>query len=208
MGSIKGFGSHRSVRRIQGLRERGAGHGRRDEHHRRSRWAAVRHRRADRRLRHRPAPGDRHCSAALQQANRTGKGQYVEVAMMDGVMNLCRVKFRDHQRLTRGDAAGVFRAHRQAHATRRAPAMIPAAASWATPSTASRTAPTTDSMSSCRKRSGMPWPSVSDGAAPDRPTTRALQPSAEPAARTSTDDVAPDQRIRSRTTPSAKSWRC
>ena len=40
--------------------------------------------------------------AALHQAQRTGKGQYVEVAMMDGVMNLCRVKFRDHQRLTRG----------------------------------------------------------------------------------------------------------
>jgi formyl-CoA transferase len=40
--------------------------------------------------------------AALHQANRTGEGQYVEVAMMDGVMNLCRVKFRDHQRLTRG----------------------------------------------------------------------------------------------------------
>jgi len=39
--------------------------------------------------------------AALHQANRTGKGQYVEVAMMDGVMNLCRVKWRDHQRLTR-----------------------------------------------------------------------------------------------------------
>src|ERR1700686_341128 len=39
--------------------------------------------------------------AALHQANRTGKGQYVEVAMMDGVMNLCRVKFRDHQRLAR-----------------------------------------------------------------------------------------------------------
>ncbi len=40
--------------------------------------------------------------AALRQVDRTGKGQYVEVAMMDGVMNLCRVKFRDHQRLTRG----------------------------------------------------------------------------------------------------------
>ncbi|MBX3651678.1 MAG: formyl-CoA transferase [Burkholderiales bacterium] len=40
--------------------------------------------------------------AALHHANRTGKGQYVEVAMMDGVMNLCRVKWRDHQRLTRG----------------------------------------------------------------------------------------------------------
>ena len=38
---------------------------------------------------------------ALHQATRTGKGQYVEVAMMDGVMNLCRVKFRDHQRLSR-----------------------------------------------------------------------------------------------------------
>jgi formyl-CoA transferase len=40
--------------------------------------------------------------AALHQRNRTGEGQYVEVAMMDGVMNLCRVKFRDHQRLERG----------------------------------------------------------------------------------------------------------
>jgi len=39
--------------------------------------------------------------AALRQRDRTGKGQFVEVAMMDGVMNLCRVKFRDHQRLTR-----------------------------------------------------------------------------------------------------------
>src|SRR6202795_59661 len=40
--------------------------------------------------------------AALQQRHRTGEGQYVEVAMMDGVMNLCRVKFRDHQRLDHG----------------------------------------------------------------------------------------------------------
>ena len=39
--------------------------------------------------------------AALHQRDRTGIGQYVEVAMMDGVMNLCRVKWRDHQRLTR-----------------------------------------------------------------------------------------------------------
>jgi formyl-CoA transferase len=40
--------------------------------------------------------------AALHQRDRTGEGQYVEVAMMDGIMNLCRVKFRDHQRLQRG----------------------------------------------------------------------------------------------------------
>ena len=40
--------------------------------------------------------------AALRQRDRTGKGQFVEVAMMDGIMNLCRVKWRDHQRLARG----------------------------------------------------------------------------------------------------------
>ncbi len=40
--------------------------------------------------------------AALRQRDQTGKGQYVEVAMMDGVMNLCRVKWRDHQRLWHG----------------------------------------------------------------------------------------------------------
>jgi len=43
--------------------------------------------------------------AALQQRHRTGQGQMVEVAMMDSVMNLCRVKFRDHQRLKHGPLA-------------------------------------------------------------------------------------------------------
>ncbi len=40
--------------------------------------------------------------AALLQRERTGKGQYVECAMMDCVMNLVRVKWRDHQRIRRG----------------------------------------------------------------------------------------------------------
>lgn len=40
--------------------------------------------------------------AALQQRERSGRGQQVECAMMDAVMNLCRVKWRDHQRLARG----------------------------------------------------------------------------------------------------------
>ena len=40
--------------------------------------------------------------AALLQRERTGRGQFVECAMMDCVMNLARVKFRDHQRVARG----------------------------------------------------------------------------------------------------------
>ncbi len=40
--------------------------------------------------------------AALLQREKTGRGQFVECAMMDCVMNLCRVKWRDHQRIQRG----------------------------------------------------------------------------------------------------------
>jgi formyl-CoA transferase len=40
--------------------------------------------------------------AALLHRERTGRGQYVECAMMDCVMNLVRVKWRDHQRICRG----------------------------------------------------------------------------------------------------------
>ena len=40
--------------------------------------------------------------AAIIQRERTGRGQFVECAMMDCVMNLCRVKWRDHQRLEHG----------------------------------------------------------------------------------------------------------
>jgi len=88
MGSTTGFGSTGPYSDFR-LRERRAGDGRRDEkHYRRARRAAVRDR---------GAIGDSghglHLAIGLSPrcGRRTARaGPYVEVAMMDGVMNLCR----------------------------------------------------------------------------------------------------------------------
>ncbi|MCW3012933.1 MAG: frc [Solirubrobacterales bacterium] len=43
--------------------------------------------------------------AALYQRTSTGRGQRVQIAMRDGILNLCRVKLRDQQRLQHGPLA-------------------------------------------------------------------------------------------------------
>jgi formyl-CoA transferase len=43
--------------------------------------------------------------AALYQRTSSGRGQRVQIAMRDGILNLCRVKLRDQQRLERGPLA-------------------------------------------------------------------------------------------------------
>ena len=43
--------------------------------------------------------------AALYQRTNTGRGQRVQISMRDGILNLCRVKLRDQQRLEHGPLA-------------------------------------------------------------------------------------------------------
>ena len=89
------------VRGLQGLRERRAVRRRR----RRRRPASTTARRSSPARRSATRAPGLHLAlgivAALYQRNTTGRGQRVLAAMQDGVLNLCRVKLRDQQRLDR-----------------------------------------------------------------------------------------------------------
>ena len=77
--------------------------------------------------------------SALYQRKRTGRGQKVLAAMQDGVLNLCRVKLRDQQRLKAGPLTRI-QPVRRGHSVRRRDAArrqrLPAAASRAGSSSA------------------------------------------------------------------------
>ena len=55
---------------------------------------------------------------ALYQRTMSGKGQRVTAAMQDGVLNLCRVKLRDQQRLAHGPLT-EYSQYRRRHSVRR-----------------------------------------------------------------------------------------
>ena len=97
--SLKGFGP--GAGEGQGVREHRAGHRRRDEHHRLRGRPAGRHRRPDRGLGNAVHLFGAIC-AALYQRTHTGRGQRVQISMRGGILNLCRVKLRDQQRLEHG----------------------------------------------------------------------------------------------------------
>ena len=108
--SVKGFGPG-PYEALQGLRERGAVRRRLGLDHRLPRWPAAGDRRADRRF----SGTGLHlalgiCRRALPAQPHRPRPAACWHSMQDGVLNLCRVKLRDQQRL---DAHGPLKEYTQ-----------------------------------------------------------------------------------------------
>ena len=115
---------------------------------------------------------------ALYQRTHSGRGQKVLAPMQDAVLNLCRVKLRDQQRLERTHSLQEYPQYPMASSARLslAPAMRRAAASPAgsCAARAGRPTPTPTSTSSRRRPCGRPCAgsSARRAGSPTRPTRR------------------------------------
>ena len=155
--SVKGFGPG-TVRGLQGLRECRAMRRRLGVDHRLPRRPAARHRRADRRFRHRAASRARHRRRALSahphRPRPEGALRHAGRRAQSGAGETARpaaARARPAHRIQ-----PVRRGRRRSAKRRRAPATIPAAASRAGSSSAraGRPIPTPTSISSPRRRCG------------------------------------------------------
>ena len=148
----------RPLRGLQGLRERRPMHGRVGLHHRLPRWPAAGDRRADRRQRHRPAPGARHRHGPLSP-HHVGQGP---ARHLRHAGRRAQPRAREDARSAAPGARAAHRVQparrghsvRQGRAARRQRLRAAASRDASSSARAGRPIPTPTSISSRRRRCG------------------------------------------------------